>query len=430
MNDLPDITAILESLPRPAILLDRDYRIRAANGQYQAVYGFSERPLGRRRCHEVSHGNSVPCDLVGETCPLRSCVETGERSLVLHVHHTPRGEEYVNVEMWPVKNPHGEPEFFIEQMYPSDIAGTGPSDDLVGKSPAFQAMLNLAERAARSDVNLMLYGETGTGKDAVAQTVHRLSSRHTMPFVPVECTGLPEALFETELFGHTRGAFTGAVAARDGLVAAADGGTLFLDEIGDVSITGQVKLLRLLEARRYRPVGSSEWRTANFRLICATNKDLPRMIETGEFREDLYYRLCVFDIELPPLRDRPDDIPLLAEALLERLGSATTQVSPAALRCLLGYGFPGNVRELRNIVERAVLLADGGRIDLRHLPERCRGAAAEREDQEPGPVTLADAERTFLENAVAAHTGSRRELARKLGVSERKLYRKLAGLRA
>ena len=425
----PDIAAVIEGLPRPAILLDRDYRILLANDKYRAVYGLADRSPLRRRCHEVSHGNSVPCDQVGESCPLRAAVETGERSTALHIHHTPRGDEYVHVEMWPVKDADGEATFFIEQMHPADIATTVPSEDrLVGTSPSFQAMLHLADRAAGSDVHLMLYGETGTGKDAVAQTVHERSARCDRPFVPVECTGLPESLLESELFGHTKGAFTGAVQARDGLVAAAEGGTLFLDEIGDVPLAGQVKLLRLLETRRYRPVGSTEWREADFRLICATNKDLARLVETGEFREDLYYRLCVFEIELPPLRERADDIPLLVEAMLRRLGAGGTTFSAAALDCLAGYRFPGNIRELRNVVERAVLLADGDRVDLRHLPERCRTEAAPR--RAAGPATLAEAEQAFLRDAVARHTGSRRELAQALGLSERALYRKLAALGA
>ena len=429
MADHPDMAAVLEGLPRPAILLDRDYRILLANDKYRAVYGLADRSPLRRRCHEVSHGNSVPCDQVGESCPLRAAVETGERSTALHIHHTPRGDEYVHVEMWPLKDSNGEATFFIEQMHPADIATTVPSEDrLVGTSPSFQTMLHLAERAAGSDVHLMLYGETGTGKDAVAQTVHERSARCDRPFVPVECTGLPESLLESELFGHTKGAFTGAVQARDGLVAAAEGGTLFLDEIGDVPLAGQVKLLRLLETRRYRPVGSTEWREADFRLICATNKDLARLVETGAFREDLYYRPCVFEIELPPLRERADDIPLLVEAMLRRLGAGGTTFSAAALDCLASYRFPGNIRELRNVVERAVLLADGDRVDLRHLPERCRTGAVPR--QPAGTATLAEAEQAFLRDAVARHAGSRRELAQALGLSERALYRKLAALGA
>ena len=206
----PDIISILNCLPRAAILLGRDYRILAANDRYRAIYGFTDQPR-RHKCHEVSHKNAVPCDMAGEECPLRESLETGENTQVLHIHHTPRGEEYVNVEMWPVKNSHGEVEYFIEQMHPSDAASTTSDETrMVGTSPAFQAMLSLVERVAPSEANAMLLGESGTGKEMVSQTIHRLSPRSQMPFVPVECTGLPEALFESELFGYVKGAFTGA----------------------------------------------------------------------------------------------------------------------------------------------------------------------------------------------------------------------------
>ena len=192
---------------------------------------------------------------------------------------------------------------------------------------------------------------------------------------------------------------------------------------------GQVKLLRLLETRRYRPVGSTEWHEADFRLICATNKDLARMIADGLFREDLYYRLSVFEIELPPLRERRGDIPLLVNAMLRRLNCANTTFAPSALHCLQRYAFPGNVRELRNIVERAVLLADGDRVEANHLPDRCRDGIDDRPADGAETPTLAKAEQDFLREAVSRHTGTRRDLARKLGVSERVLYRKLASLR-
>ncbi len=424
---MPDPIAWLNCLPRPAILLDLDYRIVAANDRYRERYGFSDR-TGGRHCYEVSHRNSVPCDLAGEACPLKQSLESGEPARVLHVHHTPRGEEYVNVEMWPVKDPAtGRVECFVEQMHPSDAASvTSRLDRPVGQSPPFRAMMNLVERVAGHEANVLLLGESGTGKEMIAQTIHRLSDRRDAPFVPVECTGLPVALFESELFGYVKGAFTGASAPRSGLVAAAHGGTLFLDEIGDIPIPDQVKLLRLLETRRYRPVGSNEWREADFRLICATNRDLDQMVEEGRFREDLYYRLNVFDIELPPLRERIMDLDVLIATILERLGSSA-RFSEAAMAHLRGYPFPGNVRELRNIVERAVILADDGMVGPQHLPARCRTSSSPAPDDEI--VTLEEAERRYLAAALASHDGDRKSLAERLGISERVLYRKLAALR-
>ena len=432
----PDIISILNCLPRAAILLGRDYRILAANDKYRAVYGFTDQPR-RHKCHEISHQNAVPCDLAGEACPLRESLETGENTQVLHVHHTPRGEEYVNVEMWPIKSASGEVEFFIEQMHPSE-AGSTTSDEtrMVGTSPAFQAMLNLVERVAPSDATAMLLGESGTGKEMVSQTIHRMSPRSEMPFVPVECTGLPEALFESELFGYVKGAFTGAQADKTGLVAAAEGGTLFLDEVGDIPLADQVKLLRLLETKRYRQVGSSTWQEADFRLICATNKNLAAMVREGSFREDLYYRLNVFEIELPPLRDRTADLELLIETILARLGANDVRFAPATLDCLRAYAFPGNVRELRNIIERSVLLADDGVVHPAHLPRQCRDDAqatpASRSLIDFGDdiVPIAELEQRYLSRVLARFDGNRKDLAAKLGLSERVLYRKLAHLRA
>lgn len=432
MEPSNEILGILNSLDEPAILLSLDYEILLANNAYQSLYGFTESP-DRRRCYQVSHGYSVPCDMAGESCPLKTSLESGENARVLHIHHTPRGKEYVNVEMSPVKDPQsGEVIFFIEKMCPSDAAETAASQEkLVGSAPSFQEMLNLVERVARSNTNVMLLGESGTGKELVAETIHRLSARNEMPFVPVECTGLPEALFESELFGYTKGAFTGAESNRAGLVESASGGTLFLDEVGDIPLSDQVKLLRLLETRRYRRVGSNEWQEADFRLICATNKNLSSMVRSGAFREDLYYRLGVFEIGLPPLRERMQDLDILVDTILERLSAPNIEFSDEALNCLRRYHFPGNIRELRNIVERAVLLADDHVVHRSHLPQKTLVEVhTSQTHQPPEIVPLKEAEQRYLRYALSTHEGERKELAVKLGLSERALYRKLAALRS
>jgi transcriptional regulator with PAS, ATPase and Fis domain len=289
-------------------------------------------------------------------------------------------------------------------------------------------MLGSVDRVAPTEASVLLQGESGTGKEMVAYAIHQRSARAGGAFVPVECTGLPEALFESELFGYVKGAFTGASVDKPGLVEAADGGTLFLDEIGDVPLSDQVKLLRLLETRQFRRVGSTEPQMADFRLVCATNKNLSELVRAGEFRQDLYYRLAVFEIDLPPLRDRQDDLDRLVASLLQRLGS-TLQVSDDALDCLRAYSFPGNVRELRNIIERAVIMCDGQTILRNHLPERVR-----MEDQtrltEGRIRRLDDIETDYLRFALRQHTGDRRSLAEKLGISERALYRKISALKA
>ncbi len=240
----------------------------------------------------------------------------------------------------------------------------------MGKSASFNRLLGLINRVAGHDVSVLLLGESGSGKELVAHAIHQASARHSSACVTVECSGLSESLFESELFGHEKGAFTGAVLKKKGLVEEAEGGTLFLDEIGDVPLSLQVKLLRLIETRTFRRVGGVEQKNSNFRLICATHKDLKSMVKKGLFREDLYYRISTFPIRLPTLRVRRSDIPLLVETILNRISkNRTLQVSDQVLAFFSEYFFPGNIRELRNILEYARVMADDGIIELEHLPD-------------------------------------------------------------
>ena len=427
-----EIRSILEAWQRPAVLLSPDYRIVRANGPYREAYG-EGRAVEGERCFAVSHHYNLPCDQVGEPCPLRQCLATGQPRRDLHLHHTPRGEEHVEVEMFPVRDEAGKVRYLLEVMTESGLGSPDPgSGGLVGRSPAFNRVLELVQRVAPSEATVLLLGESGTGKELVAQAVHDASPRAPGPFVPVDCSGLTETLFESELFGHEKGAFTGAQTRKIGLVEAARGGTLFLDEIGDIPLSLQVKLLRLLETGTFRRVGAVEPQRADFRLVCATHRDLGEMVEAGSFRMDLYYRINAFPVRLPSLRERPDDLSLLVQTLLRRLAPGRDlRLDPGALALLQGYRFPGNIRELRNILERAALLADGDLILPEHLPEECRGGP------EPAPaggvlppevVPLDEMEQRYLRWALARFQGDRRELARRLGVSERTLYRRLAEL--
>jgi DNA-binding NtrC family response regulator len=315
---------------------------------------------------------------------------------------------------------------FVEHMTTLPTARAVPSSaGIVGRSPAFVAMMEQVARVAPTDTAVLLLGETGTGKEMVARAIHEASPRAHAPFVPVDCSGLAETLVESELLGHEKGAFTGALARKAGLVEAAAGGTLFLDEVGDIPLGLQVKLLRLLETGTFRRVGGIEPQHASFRLIAATHRDLLQRVRGELFRADLYYRLAAFPILLPPLRERRDDIPLLAESLLSRLGGdEPRRLAPDAIECLRRYDYPGNIRELRNILERAGLLADGPTIERGHLPPEICAVTCSAERASP----LLDAERRAFAEAVAAHSGSRRELATMLGISERTLYRKLSEL--
>ncbi len=439
MNDFSsgvpsELTSLIEALPEPRIAVGLDYRILAANRAYREAYVDGEEVEGRH-CYEVSHRYEVPCHEAGESCPRQQALQSGHAEKALHVHHTPRGEEHVLVELSPIRDRQGRTKFFLEQMRTLPTARDERSaQELVGRAPAFLQMLGFVARVAPSETTALLLGETGTGKEMVARAIHAMSPRSDGPFVPVECTGLSEALFETEMFGHEKGAFTGADHRKTGLVEAAAGGTLFLDEIGDVSLPQQVKLLRLIETGRYRRVGGVEPIASDVRLLVATHRDLDAMVLEGSFRADLFYRINAFPIRLPPLRERREDIAVLAESLLERMAANKTLVlAPDALQALQLCDFPGNVRELRNALERASLLADAGVIHAEHLP--CAfpaatesGAPSTRGDTLMRPVGRAPVN-AELQEVLRAHRGSRKELAEKLGLSERTLYRRLKSLR-
>ena len=271
----------------------------------------------------------------------------------------------------------------------------------------------------------MLQGESGTGKELFARALHVSSPRANGPLVVVDCTGLTESLFESELFGYEKGAFTGALQRKIGLAEAAHGGTLFLDEIGEVPLAMQVKLLRLIESGSFRPVGSLRTVHSDFRLVSATHKPLKEMVAAGSFRQDLYYRISAFPVRLPALRERSEDLPLLIDSLLQRLAPGTPpRVDEQAMKLLCLYAYPGNIRELRNILERARLFADDGLIRAEHLPAEVRGQAE-------APSLMRPRKRSELEqlaHALEVFKGSRSELAVELGLSERTLYRRLKAL--
>ena len=436
---LPELISYLEELVEPHILYDNQYRIIAANAAYRHQFGHEVSVIGRT-CYEVSHHFNAPCDQSGEVCPLAQAKISGHREKVLHLHHTPKGESYVNIELAPILNKNGEQAYFVEKMEELPVnQGSSSKQTIIGRSPVFLQALEMVSRVGPSRATVLLEGESGTGKELFARALHEASPRARAPLVVVECASLTENLFESELFGHERGAFTGANVSRIGLVESASGGTLFLDELGDIPLTMQVKLLRLLESGTYRRVGSTELRSTDVRIVSATHRDLRSMVANGTFREDLYYRLSTFPIQLPPLRQRVEDIPLLATALLSRVSPQRhMSISETALAYLSTYTFPGNVRELRNIMERAALLSDGTVIERAHversistesksnLPLRHFSQKTEVSEtsQQPGR-SLQEVERDELLRQLEYHQGNRTELARKLGISERTLYRKL-----
>lgn len=295
---------------------------------------------------------------------------------------------------------------------------------MVGESAAWRAVVRSATQVAATDTTVLLTGESGTGKEVIARYIHRVSPRRTGPFVAVNCAALPEHLLESELFGHERGAFTGAHQRKPGQIEAAAGGVLLLDEVSEMPSSAQVKLLRVLQEREFTRLGSTRPVRADVRIIAATNRDLRAAMERGDFREDLFYRLQVFDIHLPPLRDRVDDIvPLTAQFLDElgrTLGRAPAGITHDTKAALLAHRWPGNVRELRNVLERAAILADGGLIAPEHLP-----VAPSRPEAASTSVNVQAMERVLIERALREARGNKSRAAARLGLTRKQLYVRL-----
>jgi len=300
--------------------------------------------------------------------------------------------------------------------------------ELIGASESMQRVFSLALKIAPCDVTVLVTGETGTGKELLARAIHRMSPRATQPFVAFSCANLPETLVEDELFGHEKGAFTGAMMMRRGRLEAASGGTLFLDEVGDLSLGLQPKLLRVLQERTFERLGSNAPVTVDIRLVCATHQNVAEMVQQGKFREDLYYRLDVVELHLPPLRERRDDIPLLAHHFLQhftqQFGKKSKRFSRAALQALEEYVWPGNVRELENIVQRAVVLAEGSTIEVWHLPALFRKgfeAAAPPSQSYEGEVR--EFKRRLILRTLQQCGWHKSEAARALGIARNYLHR-------
>jgi DNA-binding NtrC family response regulator len=303
-------------------------------------------------------------------------------------------------------------------------------ENIIGESPTMRQVFETVQQVAPTRTTVLITGETGTGKELIAKAVHNLSSRKNGPFIAVHAAALPSTLLESELFGHEKGAFTGAVERRVGRFELADGGTLFLDEIGELEPLMQVKLLRVLEERAFERVGGAKTLQVDVRLVAATNRDLKKLVNEGKFRDDLFYRLSVVAVNLPPLRERRDDIPLLVKAFLDEFnrenGKQVRELTSEALNLLLAYDWPGNVRELRNVVEQMVVLARADRLTVRDVPPQVRGGAdLTKISVVRTGMTVEEAERQLIMQALKETDGNRTKAAQKIGISRRTLHRKL-----
>ena len=302
-------------------------------------------------------------------------------------------------------------------------------ENITGHSAGMEQVFELIRQVRNSRATILISGESGTGKELVAQAIHHQGLRRNMPFVPVHCASLAPTLLESELFGHEKGAFTGAVALQKGRFEIADGGTVFLDEVSEISPEIQVKLLRFLETHRFERVGGTRSIQVDIRLLAATNADLKRLTEQGSFREDLYYRLNVISIHIPPLRERKEDIPLLVQRFLRQFGEENARpgisITSGALRRLQEYDWPGNVRELKNSVESMVVLSKSDLLDVKDLPVQVRGKISVSEGLAPKDLNLKQVEKGLIKTALKESGANKTEAARLLGLSRRTLYRKM-----
>ncbi len=449
---------LADGLPDALFTIDLEGRVTSWNRAAERITGWTRDEAMGRDCSilagDAVHGcacgvGPIKCGLVEQGRTAKTCTLRAKDGRLLQIVKNA-------VPLW---SPEGAPVGALETFTAVGEVGAEPRCDwrpearaagghrgLVGHHPAMEELYRTIDQVARSNATVMILGESGAGKECVAEALHRGSLRSGGPFVRVSCSALNENLLESELFGHVKGAFTGALKDRRGRFQEAHGGTLLLDEIGDVSPTVQVKLLRVIEQREIERVGDSAPIKVDVRLLCATHRDLKAMVEDGRFRADLYFRLAVFPLRVPPLREHAEDLPALADAFFERLeargGTRPRGLSAAALARLLSYPWPGNVRELQNVLEFAALRAAGGVLEVAHLPDELRqrgpgapaglvgqssqGAPRGRAEPERGRAGPLD--RAGLLDVLQATGWNRAEAARRLGISRVTLWKRLKAL--
>ncbi len=446
------LSAILDSLSDAVITVGRDHRIASFNRAAERLVGLHASEALGKDCREILGANFGPEQ---HNCPMGDVAEGGKpRSDVDGTLRRADGRIVPVGASWAFfADESGEVLGFVIsfrsfeeiERIAEERKAKFPFRDIVGKTPRIRRIFDLVEVVKDTDSTILITGESGTGKGLFARAIHDLSPRRDGRFVKVNCAALTETLLESELFGHVKGAFTGAIADKVGRFEAADGGTVFLDEIGDVSPAVQVKLLRVVQEREFERVGSSRTQSADVRVIAATNRDLKEAMRAGRFREDLFYRLNVIPLAVPPLRERREDIPLLADHILKRLRARgldrVRAVSPEAMRRLMDYSWPGNVRELENVLERGAVCSRGPVLAAEELPDEVRAEGRPLQPAAPGgaeggappeaasgAVPAADRSATETETIVRTleeHRWNRGEAAAALGIDRSTLWRKM-----
>ncbi len=429
--------AILESISDGVFTVDMNWCISSFNRAAEEITGVSREEAIGRRCSEVFRSS-----MCGEDCALQRTLKTGKPVIGRAGYIIDADGERIpiSVSTAVLRKPDGTViggaetfrDFSEVEALRQELEGKSTAGDFSSRSPLMQRVLEVLPAVAASPSTVLILGETGTGKERLARTIHDLSPRRGGPFIAINCGALPDTLLESELFGYKAGAFTGAHKDKPGRFALAKGGTLFLDEIGEVSSALQVRLLRVLQERTFEPLGSTRSETADVRIIVATNQDLTEQVKRGGFREDLYYRVNVVRIELPPLRRRKEDIPSLVNQFITRFNrlqqKSVQRISTDALSLLMAHDWPGNIRELENVIERAFILCNEGQIDIVHLPEdlTSRGTPGDTNTNVKSAHDILDAQ--AIQSALERNNFNRLAAARDLGVHKTTLFRRMKKL--
>jgi PAS domain S-box-containing protein len=423
---------ILDSINEGVFTVDPDWRISSFNRAAERITGVNRKEALGKLCSEVFRAS-----LCEQACPLRHTLATGKPVVNATAYILGASGERIPIRISTalLKNTDGKviggvetfQDLSLVEELRKELEARYTFEDIVGRSPIMQRLFEILPQIAQSQSTVLIEGPSGTGKELFARAIHNLSPRRKQRFVAVNCAALPDTLLESELFGHTIGAFTDARRNKPGRFALADGGTIFLDEIGDISPAMQVRLLRVLQERVIEPLGSVEPVRVDVRVVAATNRDLAELVRHGKFREDLYYRIHVVHLKLPSLREHREDIPLLVQRIITRLnrlqGRNIEGVSTAVMARLMEHDYPGNVRELENIIEQAFVMCRGEWIELHHLPPELRPATIKTDVTDS--MTLRSMEKLMIESALERHQGNRTRVAQELGINPSTLYRKM-----
>ena len=426
---------ILDSINEGVFTVDSEWRVTSFNSAAERITGVRRSEAIGRPCCEVFRAS-----ICETACALRRTMSSGEPVVNATANIVNRAGEQVPIRISTalLKDESGKVIGGVEtvqdlsqmEQLRKELHSRYSLGDIIGRSPSIQRLFALLPQISESRSTVLIEGASGTGKELFARAIHNLSPRRNKRFIAINCAALPDTLLESELFGYVAGAFTDAKRAKPGRFVLANNGTIFLDEIGDISPSMQVRLLRVLQERIVEPLGSVEPVKVDVRVIAATNKSLSELIKQGKFREDLYYRIKVVHLNLPPLRERREDLPLLIEHLIAKLNrlqeKSIAGVSDEVLEILMNHSFPGNIRELENILEQAFVLCRGGVIEVSHLPPELRPEASDV--QRLGPRTLESMEKRLIFEALVRHSGSRKKAAQDLDIDASTLYRKMKRL--